>query len=117
MRTMASKRLTALFALALTLSSPVAVALAQDAEGHQQWQAGWDQRKYDPRHVILGTVERFTPYRLDVARQSGQVQTIDLKKGTVILPANGRPAPNERVAVVGSYSNGTFIADRVIVWP
>ncbi len=40
---------------------------------------------------------------------------IDLKNGTVILPTGATPMPNEHVAVTGYWSNGTFIANRVII--
>jgi hypothetical protein len=50
-----------------------------------------------------------------VARRDGVVQLIDLKDGTVILPTGATPGTNERVAVIGYYSKGTFIANRVIL--
>ena len=83
--------------------------------GVRQWQPGWDEGRYDRQHVILGTVSNFQPFRLQVARQNGTVQTIDLKQGTRIFPRGETPAVNERVAVSGYYSNGTFIANRVIL--
>jgi hypothetical protein len=67
--------------------------------------------------VILGTVSAFSPYRLTVTRRNGDMQTIDLKHGTVIHPTGATPTPGERVAIVGYYSNGTFIANRVILRP
>jgi hypothetical protein len=84
---------------------------------YERWQPGWDRYEYDRHHVILGTVTNFQPYRLQVARRDGDVQTIDLKNGTVIRPTGATPMPNERVAVVGYYSNGTFIANRVLIHP
>ncbi len=80
-----------------------------------QWQAEWDAYRFDRRHVILGTVASFAPYRLQVARHDGVTQTIDLKHGTVILPTGATPAATQRVAVVGYYSRGTFIANRVLL--
>ena len=82
---------------------------------YRHWQASWDENQFDRRHVILGTVSRFQPFRLQVARRDGDVETIDLKNGTVILPTGITPSMNQRVAVIGYYSNGTFIANRVIV--
>ncbi len=79
------------------------------------WQPAWDRYQFDRRHVILGTVAGFEPYRLQLARRNGNVQTIDLKNGTVILPTGLTPAANERVAVVGYYSRGTFIANRIVL--
>ena len=79
------------------------------------WQSGWDQYTYDRHHVILGRVNDFHPYRLSIIRRNGNEQTIDLKHGTEIFPTGATPAPGERVAVVGYYSNGTFIANRVIL--
>jgi hypothetical protein len=67
--------------------------------------------------VILGTVAAFTPYRLTVARRNGNVQTVDLKHGTVIYPTGATPTTGQRVGLVGYYSNGTFIANRVILHP
>jgi hypothetical protein len=85
--------------------------------GYTTWQPGWDQYHYDRHHVILGTVNAFAPYRLTVTRHNGNVQTIDLKNGTVIYPTGATPTPGERVGIVGYYSNGTFIANRVIIHP
>jgi hypothetical protein len=82
---------------------------------YQQWQPAWDRDEFDRHHVILGTVTNFEPFRLQVARRDGAVQLIDLKNGTVILPTGTTPMPNERVAVVGYYSHGTFIANRVLI--
>jgi hypothetical protein len=81
------------------------------------WQPGWDTYQYDTHHVMLGKVGAFTPYRLTVMRRNGEVETVDLKHGTVIYPTGSTPVPGERVALVGYYSNGTFIADRVILHP
>jgi hypothetical protein len=50
-----------------------------------------------------------------VLRRNGVVQTIDLKNGTVILPTGATPTPGEKIAIVGYYSQGTFIANRVIL--
>jgi len=82
---------------------------------YRSWQPGWDAGRFDRRHVILGTVARFAPYRLSIARRDGVVQQIDLKNGTVILPTGATPAATQRVAVVGYYSRGTFIANRVLL--
>jgi len=79
------------------------------------WQGGWDSGQYDKRHVILGTVADFKPFRLEVSRPDGPTQTIDLKQGTTILPTGMTPMPNQEVAVVVYYSNGTFVANRVIL--
>lgn len=84
---------------------------------YQSWQPAWDRYQFDRRHVMLGTVARFEPFRLQLARRDGVVQTIDLKNGTIILPTGATPMTNERVAVVGYYSRGTFIANRVLIHP
>ena len=79
------------------------------------WQPGWDQYQYDRHHVILGRVTDFHPYRLAIMRRNGNEQMVDLKHGTEIFPTGATPTPGERVAIVGYYSNGTFIANRVII--
>ena len=61
---------------------------------YHSWQPGWDAYRFDHRHVILGRVAKFAPYRLTVARRDGVVQPIDLKKGTVILPTGATPTAN-----------------------
>jgi hypothetical protein len=108
----------AAFALpAVAQNGPDAAPMA-DPDGvpdYQTWQSGWDQNRYDEKHVILGTVADFKPYRLQLIRAKGPTQTIDLKSGTAILPVGMTPQPNQRVAVVGYYSNGTFVANRVIL--
>jgi hypothetical protein len=88
---------------------------AHNVPAYQTWQSQWDRYQYDRRHVILGTVANFQPFRLQVARRNGSVQMIDLKNGTIILPTGTTPMINERVAIVGYYSHGTFIANRVLV--
>jgi hypothetical protein len=115
-----------LFATAVTASglpasaqdanAPMAAPMnATDGPVYTNWQPAWDQGQFDRRHVILGTVSQFQPFRLQVARTNGTVQTIDLKNGTRIFPRGETPSTNERVAIVGYYSNGTFIANRVIL--
>lgn len=114
-------------ALALAASAAIAAAVPATAGAQQigphgvptygRWQPGWDRGEVDRGHVMLGTVTGFSPFRLTLARQNGDVQTIDLKNGTIILPRGATPMTNERVAVVGYYSNGTFIANRVLIHP
>ena len=112
-----------LFALAATLAtgaSTMGPALAQtfNANGvpvYNAWQPEWDQYVFDRRHVILGTVAGFQPYRLQVLGRAGRMRYIDLKNGTTILPTGATPTQGEQVAVLGYYSNGTFIANRVIL--
>ena len=110
-------------AASFIISSPVAqaddvlIVDAHDVPHYTTWQAAWDRYEYDRHHVILGTVTNFAPYRLQIARRNGNVQMIDLKNGTVILPTGATPTVNERVAVVGYYSKGTFIANRLIIRP
>jgi hypothetical protein len=82
---------------------------------YNAWQAAWDRYEFDRHHVILGRVAAFAPYRLQVARRDGVVQMIDLKNGTVILPTGATPTATQLVAVIGYYSHGTFIANRVIL--
>jgi hypothetical protein len=79
------------------------------------WQPQWDRFEYDRRHVILGTVVGFRPYRVTVERPDGNVQTIDLKPGTVIHPIDGTPVRGDRIAIYGYYSNGTFIANGLVL--
>jgi hypothetical protein len=66
---------------------------------------------------MLGEVANFTPYRLTLERKNGAQQTVDLKNGTLIYPTGATPTQGERAALVGYYSNGTFIANRVILRP
>ena len=113
-------KLRSLFTLGLLASAtllPALPAVAQQTYGqpYRQWQPGWDQGQYDRNHIIVGTVTNFQPFRLQLARPNGTVQTIDLKNGTRIFPRGETPSTNQRVAVTGYYSNGTFIADRVVL--
>jgi hypothetical protein len=112
--------MTSLAATALILggaASAIPAAAQYDVPPYTTWQPGWDQYQYDHHHVILGHVSAFAPYRLTVTRRNGNVQTVDLKHGTQIYPTGATPTPGERVALVGYYSNGTFIANRVIIHP
>lgn len=116
-------KLRALLTLGLFATALGAAALPASAQqfngapgpAYRQWQPQWDQGQFDKRHVVLGTVARFQPFRLQVASRDGNVQTIDLKPGTRIFPRGETPSTNERVAVTGYWSNGTFIANRVIL--
>lgn len=101
------------FAVAAVPAS--AQVMAPAYQGYHSWQAEWDNYQFDRHHVILGRVASFEPFRLQVAKRDGVVQTIDLKNGTVILPTGETPATNARVAIVGYYSHGTFIANRIIL--
>ena len=119
---MRSSALALLLALSATATA-VLPASAQEFTAYgphhvpmyRAWQPAWDAGRFDRHHVILGTVARFAPYRLQVARRDGVVQPIDLKNGTVILPRGATPTVTQRVAVVGYYSHGTFIANRVLL--
>jgi hypothetical protein len=79
------------------------------------WNAAWDNGTFDQRHYVIGTVASFSAYRLLVARPDGVTMQIDLKKGTIIRPEGLDLAPGEHVAVVGYWSKGTFIANRVVL--
>ena len=112
---------TAIAGLALAVligSASISIpAAAQAYPTYTTWQQGWDSHQYDHGHVMLGTVANFAPYRLTIQRRNGVQQTVDLKNGTVIYPTGATPTPGQRVALVGHYSNGTFIANRVILRP
>ena len=110
---------TAGLALATTFAS-ASTAAPVFAQGyaypeHTRWQPDWDAYRYDRQHVMMGVVADFAPYRLTVQRRNGVVQTVDLKNGTRIFPTGATPSPGERVALVGYYSNGTFVVNRVIL--
>ncbi len=90
---------------------------ASGVPSYTNWQSSWNTYRYDPNHVILGTVGGFTAYRLTVVRHNGMSQVVDLKPGTAIFPTGQTPGPGEHVAVVGYWSQGTFIANRVILRP
>jgi len=92
-----------------------AAAQGYDGPIYNGWLPAWDTYRFDRKHVILGTVSAFQPYRVTVLRRNGVIQTIDLKNGTVILPTGATPTPGEKIAIVGYYSQGTFIANRVIL--
>ncbi len=102
-------------AVAPALADDVIIYGAHEVPAYTVWQPGWDRHEYDRHHVILGTVVHFSPYRLQLARRNGVVQQIDLKNGTVIFPTGATPSPSQRVAIVGYYSRGTFIANRVLL--
>ncbi len=101
--------------IAPSFADEVIVVDEHGTPAYESWQAAWDRYEFDKHHVILGTVVSFAPYRLQVARHNGNVQMIDLKPGTIIKPTGATPIQNERVAIVGYYSKGTFIANRVLI--
>ena len=79
------------------------------------WQAPWDTGMYDRNHVMVGTVGKYARARLTLANATGDTTTIDLKEGTVIEPTGATPTAGQRAAVFGYWSNGTFIANRVVL--
>jgi hypothetical protein len=99
--------------------SMYAIAAAQETAPYRQpGAAAWsrfDRGNYDRNHVVVGTVGSFHPYRLTLLNQQGDSMTIDLKNGTVIRPTGMTPSTGQRVAVFGYWSNGTFIANRVVL--
>ena len=102
---------------ALPASSQVTECGPAGVPTYTTWQSAWNAYSYDQDHVVLGTVGGFTPYRLTVVGQQGTSAVIDLKPGTAIFPTGQTPTEGEHVAVVGYWSRGTFIADRVILRP
>jgi hypothetical protein len=98
-----------------TAAPAIAVAQQDDVPVYNSWQTQWDQDNYDHRHVILGTVVKFWPYRVVVQRDNGDQQTIDLTNGTTIRPTGATPNAGDHIAIIGYYSNGTFIANRVVL--
>jgi hypothetical protein len=79
------------------------------------WQNTWDTGTYDRNHVMVGTVAKYAKSRLTLQNGAGDTDVIDLKEGTVILPTGGTPTAGQRAAVFGYWSNGTFIANRVVL--
>ncbi len=79
------------------------------------WQNAWDTGAFDRNHVMIGTVGKFATGRLTIANTAGDTTVVDLKEGTVIRPTGATPTAGQRVAVFGYWSNGTFIANRVVL--
>jgi len=111
---------SALPAFAQTQPAPPDATAPQSSEPlttplPEVWNSAWDADGYDRLHYVIGTVASFSPYRLLVARGTGVTTAVDLKKGTVIRPIGLTLSPGERVAVIGYWSKGTFIADRIVL--
>lgn len=111
---------TAIASLALAASlGPAVLALPASAQyyapAYTSWQAAWDRNQFDRNHVVVGTVANFSPYRLTLVRRNGIEQTVDLRNGTQIFPLGATPSPGERAAMVGYWSNGTFIVNRLVL--
>ncbi|HEX3462450.1 MAG TPA: hypothetical protein VHS78_00170 [Candidatus Elarobacter sp.] len=79
------------------------------------WQPTWDTGGFDRNHVMVGTVTKYAKSRLTLQNGAGDTDVVDLKEGTVILPTGGTPTAGQRAAVFGYWSNGTFIANRVVL--
>ena len=82
---------------------------------YTRWQARWDAAAFHNKHVIVGEVIDFRPFRVRLRRSNGTTQMVDLKHGTTILPTGATPTPGEHVALVGYYSRGTFVVNRLII--
>ena len=103
-----SKRLLSTLSLAATVATAVFTSRPASAEPWPFWDVV-------PNHEIVGTIVAFEPYRLQVQRPNGRIQLVDLKDGTIIQPRGATPGPGERVAMLGYYSNGTFIVNRMML--
>jgi hypothetical protein len=81
------------------------------------WVPAWDAGTYDRHHILIGTVANSQPYRLLLSPEDpdGHAMMVDLKNGTVIRPEGTTLVSGMRVAVLGYWSKGTFIANRVIL--
>jgi hypothetical protein len=81
------------------------------------WDQRWDAGTYDRRHVLVGTVADFKPFRmlLQPADPDDHATAVDLKNGTIIRPEGTSLVPGMRVAIFGYWSKGTFIANRVVL--
>ena len=110
---------TALAALSLiaglAATSPISASAQEYGRVYTTWQPQWDRFEYDRRHVILGEVVHFRPYRVTIRRTDGQFQTIDLKNGTTIRPLGATPTRGDRIAIYGYYSSGTFVANGLVL--
>ncbi|MBD5655966.1 MAG: hypothetical protein IAI50_12415 [Candidatus Eremiobacteraeota bacterium] len=100
---------------ALPLASSAQPFNDPSAPTYTKWQAKWDLRAFRDPHVIVGEVIDFRPYRVEIRRSTGETQRVDLKHGTRIAPLGATPTPGERVAIVGYYSRGTFIVNRLVI--
>lgn len=68
------------------------------------------------RHTLVGMITYSAPYRLTVqVGPRGRTLPVDLKNGTIIHPTGTSLAPGMHVVLHGYWSNGTFIANRVVV--
>lgn len=79
------------------------------------WQTTWDTGSYDRNHMMIGTVGKFTKDRLTLENASGDTRVVDLKEGTVIEPTGATPTAGQKAAIFGYWSNGTFIANRIVL--
>ena len=81
------------------------------------WNTAWDTGIYDRHHVLLGVIADFKPYRLLLAPADpdGHATMVDLKNGTIIRPDGVTLADGMNVAVLGYWSKGTFIANRIVL--
>lgn len=81
------------------------------------WNAAWDTGTYDHHHVLLGVIADSKPYRLllSPADPDSHATMVDLKNGTTIRPEGATLVPGMNVAVLGYWSKGTFIANRIIL--
>jgi hypothetical protein len=115
-KTAISTALAALTLIAgLSAITPVAASAQAYVPVYTTWQPAWDNYQYDRRHVMLGVVVGFSPYRVTIRRRDGFIQTVDLKNGTVIRPTGATPTPGERIAAYGYYSRGTFVVNGLVL--
>jgi hypothetical protein len=81
------------------------------------WNTAWDTGIYDRHHVLLGVIADSKPYRLLLAPADpdSHATMVDLKNGTIIRPDGVTLADGMNVAVLGYWSKGTFIANRIVL--
>lgn len=96
-------------------AAPVYNTFDNEYDSVNAWQPTWDTGAYDRNHILIGTVGSFAPFRLTLTNAGGDTMQVDLKQGTVIRPTGMTPSSGQRVAVFGYWSNGTFIANRIVL--
>jgi hypothetical protein len=111
--TLSSKRLvTALLAGAVTAGTTLMGAIAPAAA----------QTYYQPPPVraearareVRGIVTSFYRYNMSISSR-GQNVPVQLHQGTIIEPTGAAMQPGMRVTLRGYWTNGVFVANRIIV--
>ncbi len=97
-----------------TLLASIALVGATAAPAAAQTYYQAPVRPAERAHELRGVVTSFYRYEMSVSSR-GQNVPVQLHQGTIIEPVGASLPPGVRVTLRGYWSNGVFVANRIVV--